>query len=368
MQEPSAQLPAALLDVKPGERVLDLCAAPGGKSGQLAASLHAGLFRPDDDPNAAKSFLVANEPVPERASVLAGTLERLGAVRTLITCMQPEPLCRKFSGFFDAVLVDAPCSGEGMFRREPAAVQDWSVAHVRACAARQAAILDAADLALRPGGRLMYSTCTFSPEEDEDTVYAFLERHPGYVCRDMRRLYPHTSPGEGQFMALLQKCSDAELKSPVFGCGMLRPDHCPVYDAFAEQFLVSAPKLPLRQLPDGRILLLPESLPADLAGLRIVRAGLSAGELRNGRFFPAHGLFLALSPDAFRQTVPLSGTELAAFLAGETVSCEAALSGWCAVTVAGFPLGFGKAVAGTLKNHIPKGLRILLQHSSKSSE
>lgn len=202
VQEPSAQLPAQLLGARPGMTVLDLCAAPGGKTGQLAAAMqNTGL-------------LLANEPVPARAEALVGNVERLGIRNCVVTGMYPDALCAKLAGMCDAVLVDAPCSGEGMFRREPAAVTDWSPAHAQACAIRQRAILDAADLALRPGGALVYATCTFSPEENEETVAAFLAAHPQYTLLSMRRLYPHTSQGEGQFMAKLVKDTGAGSTSP----------------------------------------------------------------------------------------------------------------------------------------------------------
>ena len=341
MQEPSAQLPASLLDLQPGEAVLDLCAAPGGKSGQIAAGLqNTGL-------------LVANEIVPSRATVLQRTLERLGVRNAVVTSMRPDALCQALAGCFDAVLADAPCSGEGMFRREPQAVADWSEAHVAACAVRQRAILDSAALALRPGGRLVYSTCTFSPEENEQTVEAFLQAHPDFSLAGMHHLYPHTSTGEGQFAALLRRAGDGAARTEA-------PRERPVreWEAFCRDAMTHTPEQPARLLPDGRVFLLPERLPPALDKLRVLQAGVPAGEIRNGRFQPAHALFLAYERAAFQNTVELGGAALSAYLAGEAIPCTAPGSGYAAVCAQGYPLGFGKLTGGTLKNHLPKGLRM----------
>ena len=173
VQEPSASAPAALLDVRPGERVLDLCAAPGGKTAQLGAAL------------AGRGLLVANEFVPKRASVLLSNLERMGIFNAVVTNESAERLAAAFPGYFDRILVDAPCSGEGMFRKEPAALQQHSQRLIESCASLQRALLDAIAPALRPGGLLVYSTCTFSPEEDEGTVGAFLRDHPEFVLEDV---------------------------------------------------------------------------------------------------------------------------------------------------------------------------------------
>lgn len=341
MQEPSAQLPAALLRAVPGEAVLDLCAAPGGKAGQLAAHLqNTGL-------------LVANEPVPGRAAVLQRTLERLGVSNAVVTCMRPDALCEALPGAFDAVLVDAPCSGEGMFRREPQAVADWSEAHVAACAARQSAILESAAAAVRPGGRLVYSTCTFSPDENERTVEAFLHAHPDFSLCETHRLYPHTSPGEGQFAALLTRAGAGTAPA-------IRPIEAPVplFQAFCREAMTAAPERPARLLPDGRVFLLPERLPPNLRRLRMLSAGVAAGEVRGNRFLPARALFLAHRASAFARSIDLDGVRLGAFLAGEALPLDAPGEGYAAVCWRGYPLGFGKLTGGTLKNHLPKGLRL----------
>lgn len=344
VQEPSAQAPADLLDARPGMTVLDLCAAPGGKATQLAARMeNTGL-------------LFANEPVRSRAETLCGNLERLGVRNAVAVCMRPDALAAALPGFFDRILADAPCSGEGMFRKDETAISEWSEEHVTACALRQRQILGSAAALLKPGGQLVYSTCTFSREEDEDTVEAFLAGHADFACLETRLLYPHTFPGEGQFMAVFVK-KDGE---GAFPARQEKPKtaRVPAWEAFyRETFWGEPPEVTL--LPDGRAFLPPEVLPQNMKGVRILRAGVPAGEVRSGRFVPGHALAMAFPAAAFQRCAALDGERLERFLAGETAACGPALSGWCAVTALGCPVGWGKAVNGVLKNHIPKGLRIL---------
>ena len=344
VQEPAAQVPVLLTGAGPGMTVLDLCAAPGGKTTQLAAQMqNTGL-------------LVANEPVRSRAEILAGNLERLGVTNALVTSMRPDSLAEALGACFDVVLVDAPCSGEGMFRKDETAIREWSEEHVLSCAARQAQIIESASLLLKPGGRLVYATCTFSREENEDTIERFLSAHADFSLIESRRMYPHTSIGEGQFMASLIRAGEAAPKASV---ALTAPagERIPAYEAFwRETFAIEPPAAML--LPDGRVLIPPTLLPRELTGLHIVRAGVLAGELKNTRFTPNHALALAYPASAFRKTVPLESLTLMRFLAGETVACDPTLSGWRPATASGYPIGWGKAVEGTLKNHIPKGLRI----------
>lgn len=345
MQEPSAMRPAAVLRPSPGMRVLDLCAAPGGKAGQLAAYL------------AQDGLLIANEIVPGRAAVLSDTLERLGARNALVTCMKPEPLCEALRGYFDAVLVDAPCSGEGMFRKEEQAITAWSLEHVRACAVRQAHILDSAAIALRPGGRLVYSTCTFSPEENEETVRAFIQRHPEFTLITQERHYPHTGIGEGHYVALLHK---EDGPAPVFSAAQPTPltkDAARAWRALVEDTMRAEPYGLPRLLPDGRLVLLPKDLPAGYERLRIKSAGVHAAEYKNGRMLPAHGLCMAYPAEAFARRIELEGDALQAYFLGNTVEIPEDLSGYCVVCAESYPVGWGKAVNGVLKNHLPKGLR-----------
>ena len=343
VQEPAAQVPATLSGVTRGMTVLDLCAAPGGKTTQLAALLqNTGL-------------LVANEPVRGRAEVLAGNLERLGVTNALVTCMRPDALAAQLGACFDVVLVDAPCSGEGMFRKDDTAVREWSPEHVLACAARQGQILESAALLLKPSGRLVYSTCTFSREENEDAIETFLQAHPDFSRAESRRMYPHSSIGEGQYMALLTRAGNGADNATVLA--EPKGEEVPLFEAFwRETFLSEPPRAML--LPDGRVMLPPALLPKELKGLHILRAGVLAGEIKNGRFTPDHALALAYPAAAFRQTMGLECGALTRFLAGETVACYPDRSGWCPATVLGHPVGWGKAVDGVLKNHIPKGLRI----------
>ena len=370
-QEPSASAPAALLGVRPGDWVLDLCAAPGGKSAQLAAAL------------AGSGLLVANEFSPKRAPVLLSNLERMGARNCIVTNETAERLARAFPAAFDRILVDAPCSGEGMFRKEPAALAQHSQRLIESCAALQRELLDTVAAALRPGGTLVYSTCTFSPEEDEGTVAVFLRRHPEFALEQidadfgcagheaccaqgpvdtgrLRCVYP-VHGGEGQFMARFCKAGEAP-RAAVRGslCAGAAPREA--RDFLAECFPALA-DAPLARQGD-RLLLLPQpELPLP-PGLRVLRAGVLAGELaaggRTASFEPHHHLYMAWGADAPRR-LSLSPDEerCAAWLRGEEIAALGMENGFAAVTVDGFPLGFGKVSGGRLKNHYPKGLRNL---------
>jgi NOL1/NOP2/sun family putative RNA methylase len=343
VQEPAAQSPAALARVKPGATVLDLCAAPGGKTTQLAAMLrNTGL-------------LVANEPVRARAETLVGNIERLGVRNALVTCMRPDALTASLGACFDVVLVDAPCSGEGMFRKDETAVREWSEEHVLACVARQGQILASAAMMLKPGGRLVYSTCTFSREENEGAIAAFLLEHPDFTLMEQRRMYPHSSPGEGQFMAALDREGDRRDGSAALAAP--ETERNPAFETFWRETFASEPPRAML-LPDGRVLLPPELLPREMGKLHILRAGVLAGEIKNGRFTPDHALAMAMPAAAFRRNLPLENDAITRFLAGETVACPPEYAGWCAATASGHPVGWGKAVDGVLKNHVPKGLRI----------
>ena len=337
VQELSAQVPADLFDLRPTMAVLDLCAAPGGKSAQLAARVPQGV-------------LFANEIVPNRATILLNNLERMGARNAVVTSMDPEKLIGATGPVFDAVLVDAPCAGEGMFRKDPGAVAEWSPEHVLSCAKRQRAILASAQKAVKPGGQLVYSTCSFSPAENEENVAWFLSEYPDFELVEERRLYPHTSLGEGQYAARLRRRGEA----PATAYLAPKNSKAPLAEAFIDE-ACTVLKAPLRLLPDGRALLLPP-LPCALDGMRVLRAGLLLGEVVKGRFVPAHALAMA-SGLPLRQRVELSAPDALRYLHGETLPTDVA--GWCAVTHAGLALGLGKGTDGILKNHLPKGLRIL---------
>ena len=361
LQEPSAMAPAGLLDVRPGMRVLDLCAAPGGKTTQLAAAMRG------------EGLLVSNEYAPKRAQILSRNVERLGIANCLVLSEDPRRLAERFPGWFDRVLVDAPCSGEGMFRKEDAAVRDWSPDTVAACARRQREILDSAAAMLRPGGRLVYSTCTFSPEENEGVVSAFLRAHGDFSCvptntpwfsparpdwidspapgvENARRLWPHRLRGEGHFAAVLSR--DGEARPAALPA---EPETPAPKELAAFRAAVGAALPAGRLIAFGRELCLVPGETPSLRGLRVVRPGLALGECLKGRFEPAHAWALWLKACASAADFPENSPALAAYLRGETL--PGPWSGWTLVTADGLSLGWGKGSGGTLKNHYPKGLR-----------
>ena len=341
-QEPSAMCAAPLLQVRPGEAVLDLCAAPGGKTTQLAAAMQG------------RGVLIANEYVYDRARVLSQNVERMGVVNCAVVSADPAALSARFAACFDKILVDAPCSGEGMFRKDAAAAEAWSEAAVERCAARQRAILDEAASMLRAGGRLVYSTCTFEEAENEAQAEAFVRRHPDFVQEKACLLLPHEVRGEGHFAAVFRREGGACRRPPAFsvrGSGAAER----AWRDFAADFFVRPPQGTVTTLADGRMYLLPEGLPA-LAGIPVLRAGLGLGVFDGRRFTPAHALAMAFGGRAFTRFAELSGEEAERFLHGETLPCGGA-GGWCVAGREGYPLGLGKVSGGMLKNHYPKGLR-----------
>ena len=349
LQEASAMAPVALLDPKPGERVCDLCAAPGGKTTQIAGRMLG------------QGFLVCNEINPKRAKILSRNIERMGVANALVTNEHPETLASRFPGFFDRVLVDAPCSGEGMFRKEEAAVTDWSQETVQMCARRQREILDSAARLVRPGGRLVYSTCTFAPEEDEETVAAFLESHPEFAPEPVEapwfvpgenasyRMWPHKLLGEGHFAAVLRKTQGESGEVPA-----CPGEKCPkAWESFAKELDIT--------LPEGKAVSFGQSLywaPMELPELnrlKVLRPGLELGTERKGRFEPAHALALWLKTCAVTESFPPESPEMKAYLHGDVVTFGK--RGWCLVQAGGYAIGWGKGDGSVLKNHYPKGLR-----------
>lgn len=360
LQEASAMAPVTLLDPQPGELVCDLCAAPGGKSTQIAARLRG------------EGLLVCNEINPKRARILSRNIERMGIANALVLNHHPSELERHFAGCFDRVLVDAPCSGEGMFRKEEAAVTDWSPETVAMCARRQQEILTTAAKLLRPGGRLVYSTCTFAPEEDEGAVSLFLKSHPDFSIEAVDapalspgrpdlvedpaeglertfRLWPHHQRGEGHYAAVLRREGEGEPAMEPSGADKLPRE----WDSFAKELGI--------RLPKGKPVLFgtslfwaPMELPS-LKGLKVLRPGLELGECRKGRFEPAHALALWLKTCANVQDYPADSEEMGRYLHGEVVPSDK--KGWCLVTAGGLSIGWGKGDGRVLKNHYPKGLR-----------
>lgn len=370
MQEPSAAAAVTALNPQPGERVLDLCAAPGGKSTQIAGQLSG------------QGLLWSNELVRGRAKILLSNMERIGVPNAVVSSCQPETLCSALQEFFDRVLVDAPCSGEGMFRRDAKAMEEWSPEHVSACAVRQKAILESAQKAVRPGGVLTYSTCTFSEEENEGVVTAFLQRHPDFhlvdtglqggrpALRFARRIYPMDG-GEGHFVAVMRR--DGKTPDTTFSASGQ------AFSTAAEQLAASLYKGTCPGVPaqvGERLYLLPEGLPP-LQGLGVLRAGILLGEAKPvhrknapPRLEPAHAAFLASRPEQLRQCLQLvhDDPRVFAFLRGEEIEVPDTFRGYCGVSVAGVTVGFGKCSGGRLKNHYPKGLRMLPESENRGTD
>jgi len=349
LQEASAMAPVALLDPQPGERVCDLCAAPGGKTTQIAGRM------------AGEGFLLCNEINPKRAKILSRNIERMGVANALVTNEHPQNLAKHYEGYFDKVLIDAPCSGEGMFRKEEAAVTDWSEETVQMCARRQAEILHSGAQLVGPGGRLVYSTCTFAPAENEEVIAAFLQTHPEFVPEAVEapwftpgadgtfRMWPHKLLGEGHFAAVLRKIGQAETEE----------QFCPG-EKLPKAWLDFAKAMGIT-LPTGRTVQFGQSLywapkdMPDIRGVRVLRPGLELGELKKDRFEPAHALALWLQKADNMQDVSADSQQIRAYMHGETIPSDC--SGWCLVTVDGYSIGWGKGDGKILKNHYPKGLR-----------
>jgi NOL1/NOP2/sun family putative RNA methylase len=410
LQDPSAMSAAALLCPQPGELVLDLAAAPGGKTTQMAALMQG------------KGLLVANEIKDKRLGHLAVNVERWGAGNVIITNETPERLADHFGAFFDRVLVDAPCSGEGMFRKDMRARADWSVEMVAGCAVRQKNILRVAAKLVRPGGYLLYSTCTFAPEEDEEVIARFLEafqdyetipipHFPGFMSgrpdwsdfstkntkntkgeelKNAMRLFPHRIKGEGHFVCLMRR-SEETVGRPAVRLGRGRetiaqrrgqetcgpqnretfaqrkPDRLArppaslerLWQAFAGEVLEVELKAERLWVRGERLYLVPETLP-DLGNLRVPVPGIWLGTFKKERFEPAHPLALFLKRGQARNILdlPAESREMAAYLRGESIPSEGA-PGWKLVTVDGWPLGWGKRVQGMLKNHYPRGWQVI---------
>ena len=370
IQEPSAMSAAALLAPKPGMRVLDLCAAPGGKTTQFATYLgDSGL-------------LVSNEINTQRSRILSQNIERMGIKNAIVTNEDSFVLASHFPGFFNAIQVDAPCSGEGMFRKLPEAIEQWSMENVAICAERQKEILDNAAVMLKPGGTIVYSTCTFSKEENEDVIEYFLERHPDFTLEEMERFWPHKVDGEGHFVAKLVRrgCVDTDLKAdrktkknknsknrknetkPA-----LTKENMKLLSEFLDETIsedVAAWIKNSRLVMFGEQLYRLPDMEVDIKGLKVQRAGLHIGEFKKQRFEPSHSLALALKLNDAKNLVKLTcdNPQTIGFFNGQSVmlSDEQAAEckkGWALVCVDGYPAGWGKVNGAQVKNHYPKGLR-----------
>lgn len=385
IQEPSAMAVAEILEPKPGELILDLCAAPGGKSTQIAGKMDG------------KGLLVSNEIIQGRAKVLSQNIERMG-IRNCVVCNEaPGRLADFFPHFFDRILVDAPCSGEGMFRKDKTAIEEWSAEHVAMCADRQLDILRSAAQMLREGGILVYSTCTFAPEEDEEVVSRFLSENDGFVIERIERnpsfshgraewvkypadgiegtvrIMPHKAKGEGHFIARLRKRGNNE------GGGERHGGH---KKAANRQCRSSEPELEKRvrafltdelglgetwlqnqggtlQTFGEQIYLVPQGM-IGLAGLKVVRPGLHLGTDKRNRIEPSHALALSVMPEETAKRIDVTKQEAERYIRGEGLVCGdscADRKGWLLLVYEGYPIGFGKNAGGQIKNHYPKGLR-----------
>ncbi len=389
IQEPSAMAPVPCLmeertsaatiperqeEPASPERVLDLCAAPGGKSTQIAEYMRG------------HGMLITNEIHPQRAKILSENIERMGISNAIVLNETPESLSKRFIAFFDRILVDAPCSGEGMFRKNDNAGEEWSEENVALCAERQDGILDCAATMLKPGGRLVYSTCTFAPAEDEGSVSRFLEAHPDFYLEKEERLMPHKVKGEGHFLAVLHREGGQLSSAAAAGTEKsLTLKDCREFLDFAKEALT----IPAEELTAGKILLrfgeqlyLAPAETSSLRGLKVLRPGLHLGTVKKNRFEPSHALALFLKKEHFLHAVNLAGdgTAVRKYLEGQTLTigegCDVEMAhiitrgrmaaeqadvslpkGWCLVCVDGYSLGWGKAAGAVLKNHYPKGLR-----------
>lgn len=388
IQEPSAMSAATLLAPKPGMRVLDLCAAPGGKSTQLATYLgDSGL-------------LVSNEINTQRSRILSQNIERMGIKNAIVTNEDSFVLASHFPGFFNAIQVDAPCSGEGMFRKLPEAIEQWSMENVAICAARQKEILDNAAVMLKPGGTIVYSTCTFSKEENENVIEYFLERHTDFTLEEMERFWPHKVDGEGHFVAKLVRrggvnelgadydvCEDSCNKVEDTGLKVdrktkknknsknrknetkpaLTKENMKLLSEFLDETIsedVAAWIKNSRLVMFGEQLYRLPDMEVDIKGLKVQRAGLHIGEFKKQRFEPSHSLALALKLNDAKNLVKLTcdNPQTIGFFNGQSVvlsdeqtaECK---KGWALVCVDGYTAGWGKVNGTQVKNHYPKGLR-----------
>ncbi len=349
VQEPSAMCAVPELEPTEGERVLDLCSAPGGKGTQIAQYMNG------------KGVLVLNEINYDRYEILKSNVERLGVKNAVVTCADPEDLAELFGGYFDKILVDAPCSGEGMFKKEPNAVPEWSVKNVERCAERQADILGCADKMLSVGGRLVYSTCTFAPEEDERQIENFLKTHKNYACISMKKLFPHEVRGEGHFCAALQKTDGerSDLKPKKTG-GVKQGDLLKVYREWEAQTLFIKPENPFAYCETVYSFFNGAPDADNWADKNVTGgSGMFLGRYSpdGKRFEPSHRLAMALKAEE-AQSVEVDEKTALNYLRGLTFDAASAAKGWNLVTYKGRPLGWCKVAGGVAKNHLPKGLRI----------
>ncbi len=357
VQEPSATSAVTVLDVQKGDRVLDLCAAPGGKSTQIAAELDG------------TGLLWSNEIVKNRANVLLSNIERMGITNAVVSNCHPDMLCNNLVEYFDKVLVDAPCSGEGMFRKNDTAVEEWSLEHSISCGERQLSILDSASNALKNGGTLVYSTCTFSVYENENVIERFLENHKNFELVDSGASFGRNAldkavrilpcdGGEGHFVAKLKKSGDLIPTSTTDVTPSKFPERETTLKLYDETLKTRVFGENFQKIGD-KIILLPNIDLPSLSGIGVIRAGILFGEIKKNRVEPCHALYMAAKKYDLKSYIDLNYNDnrLQKFYRGEEIDVDESLKGFTAVLVEGVSTGFGKASGGTLKNRYPKGLR-----------
>ena len=357
-QEPAAQMVAQVAHPHEGMRVLDLAAAPGGKSTHLLSYLNnTGL-------------LVSNEINNKRSKILVENIERFGARNVLVTNESAERLAKVFSSYFDLIVLDAPCSGEGMFRKQPDAMDYWSLDYPAQCATLQREILEDAVKMLANGGELVYSTCTWAPEENEEIVAWLLDEFPlelvdipklngmtpGIDYPETARMYPHHFKGEGQFVAKFRFVGEHKLPKLKPARSNLTAGQRSLWQIFQKEHLKVELKGDLQTFGD-QLYLLPLGLP-DLSKVKIARNGLHLGTFKKKRFEPSFALGLALQPSEVRNKLELSQQDFEVYVGGETLQIKESLpNGWYQLIIHGNGLGFAKLANQTLKNYFPKGLR-----------
>ncbi len=365
IQDPAAMSPVASVNIEPDWKILDLCAAPGGKSTQAAAKLDGGI-------------LVSNEIIPSRCKILTGNIERMGIKNAITTCADVKRLSTLFGEEFDLVIVDAPCSGEGMFRKDETAINEWSLQNVKLCAERQDEILSYAKDFVNEGGYLLYSTCTYSPEENEMCIDRFLSENETFElvevnekvkdatadgiffdgCRTenisfCRRFYPHISKGEGQFIALLKKtdASYINVKRENALEKISKTEEKIVFD-FLDSTLVDYEKSFVKKYKDNIVYFEPDFIvPKGVA----FSCGVTIGSVQKNYIQPHHQFFMAMGKN-FKRQIELTKEEADSYLKGNTIPCQCE-NGWASILIDGCTLGGVKVVNGTAKNHYPKGLR-----------
>ena len=364
VQDPGAMATVKAIDIQPGWRVLDSCAAPGGKASQLASAVGE------------EGFLLANEYVPKRAKIIVGNFERLGIKNALVTSLDTAVIGDMFENYFNLVLCDAPCSGEGMFRKYDEAIEEWSENNVKLCAERQKSILSNLAGTVHPGGYLLYSTCTYSKEENEEVVKDFLEKHSEFSLypvkeklkeatadgldglTEARRFYPHLTKGEGQFIALMKKAKNPDVLPTILYKELVsepQKQEISVVKKFISENISG--EISGRFINWGEyVVLVSHDLP--IPRKSVFMPGVMLGEVKKGNFFPHHQFFSAYG-DRFKRQEKLTKDDprTEKYLRGEEIDSEIDGSGWCAVLYEGAPLGGGKVSNRRLKNHYPKGLR-----------